>query len=494
MSLTSAKGADGSKVDFIKQDPMQGAVKDVYFSPNKDYVVAFYRNKLDDNGKERLERLVGQYRRGIFGESGSTFWEDLYRWPEKIVEYNGMTGIVVPVYQPKFFFGPGNLEGAEKEGKWFTSGKNLNKSIPPNEKGDLLGYLRICVNLSRAVRRLHAAGLAHSDLSYKNCLVDPISGSACIIDIDGLVVPNLFAPDVLGTPDFIAPEVVATSKLPREDPRRKFPGRETDQHALAVLIYQFLFHRHPLRGKKTHSQVWVEQEFLEMGKKALFIENPKDNSNRVKIFANDQDFLPWRDPAKLPYTLMGPYLKELFDQAFITGLHNPHDRPSADDWEEALVKTTDLIQKCSNPNCLKKWYIFDKNLKTSACPYCGTRASGIVPSLDLFSTHDGINYRKENRQLVIFSGQYLYPWHVNRTIFPNEKLTEADKKGVGYFSFYNNIWQFVNLTLPNFWVIKPNGERVQIQTNKAVELMDKYQFLFSTEKTSRLALISLNRL
>ena len=37
---------------------------------------------------------------------------------------------------------------------------------------------------------MHAAGLAHSDLSYKNVLVDPITAKASIIDIDGLVVPG----------------------------------------------------------------------------------------------------------------------------------------------------------------------------------------------------------------------------------------------------------------------------------------------------------------
>jgi DNA-binding helix-hairpin-helix protein with protein kinase domain len=39
---------------------------------------------------------------------------------------------------------------------------------------------------------------------------------------------------------------------------------------------------------------------------------------------------------KTPYTITGPYLKELFDQAFIKGLHNPNDRPTADAWEQAL--------------------------------------------------------------------------------------------------------------------------------------------------------------
>lgn len=36
-------------------EPMRGGMKDVYFSPDKSYVVAFYRTKLDFNAKERVQ-------------------------------------------------------------------------------------------------------------------------------------------------------------------------------------------------------------------------------------------------------------------------------------------------------------------------------------------------------------------------------------------------------------------------------------------------------
>ncbi|MDQ9815927.1 lipopolysaccharide kinase InaA family protein, partial [Acinetobacter pittii] len=78
----------------------------------------------------------------------------------------------------------------------------------------------MCLKIARAVRRMHAAGLAHSDLSYKNVLVDPSTGSACVIDCDGLVVPGKYPPDVVGTPDFIAPEVLETKSLKLDDPNK----------------------------------------------------------------------------------------------------------------------------------------------------------------------------------------------------------------------------------------------------------------------------------
>jgi len=482
MTLVKATAIDGSPIEFIFKEPMQGGIKDVYFSPDKSYVVAFFRSNLDGNGQERIKKIVGEYRKGIFEQIGGEYWKNLFCWPEKIVEYNGQTGIVVPAYQQHFFFGQSTtLAGAEKEGKWFASPKNFNRFVPAEEKGDFKNYMRICLQLARAVHRLHAAGLAHSDLSYKNCLVDPKGGNACIIDIDGLVVPGLFPPDVLGTPDFIAPEVVKTLHLPPKDSNRKLPSRATDLHALAVLIYMYLFHRHPLRGGKVWDTDDQKQERLEMGEKALFIENPHDKSNRPKISQDDQKSLPWIDTNKLPYTIVGPLLKHEFERAFIDGLHNPSARPSANDWEVAIVKTMDMIQPCQNKNCVKKWFIFDNTTKPK-CPYCGTPYKGVLPVLDFYSSRKAGNYRPDNHRLMVFDGVGLYQWHVDRLIFPNEKLTPEQKKRAGYFIFHQGKWLLVNETMKGMKNITTGTE---IPIKGSVELTEGLQLLLSPAETGR---------
>ncbi len=118
-----------------------------------------------------------------------------------------------------------------------------NKFVDPREDRAMRLLLRYCLLLTRAVRRMHAAGLSHSDLSYKNVLIDPEMGHACIIDVDGLVVPGKYPPDIMGTPDLSLPEVVKTSHLSKEDPNRVLPSISTDRHALSVLIYMYLFFR-----------------------------------------------------------------------------------------------------------------------------------------------------------------------------------------------------------------------------------------------------------
>jgi DNA-binding helix-hairpin-helix protein with protein kinase domain len=65
------------------------------------------------------------------------------------------------------------------------------------------------------------------------------------------------------------------------------------------------------------------------------------------------------DPEKISYSVTGPYISELFRKAFIDGLHDPIRRPTANEWETALLKTVDLIQPCIIPECTEKWYVFD---------------------------------------------------------------------------------------------------------------------------------------
>ena len=50
-----------------------------------------------------------------------------------------------------------------------------------------------------------------------------------------------------------------------------------------------------------------------MGEKAVFIEHPTNNINRVRASDLRPSELPFGDPSKMPYTICGPYLKELFD-------------------------------------------------------------------------------------------------------------------------------------------------------------------------------------
>ncbi len=494
MKIIKLTTLDGKSVEYVDQIIGQGSIKDVYFSPDKSYVIGFYRQPADAQTKSRLLAITGTLRERIFNQTGGDYWQNLLCWPTGIVEHQGKIGVVVPSYPAHFFFAWGsknndmlNIKGKEKEGKWFASASNRTRFLDERELGNWMSYLRIGVLMARAVRRLHAAGLAHSDLSYKNVLVDPVGGNACIIDIDSLVVPDKFPPDVLGTPDFIAPEVVATSHLARHDPQRKLPSIATDRHALAVLLYLYLLYRHPLRGDCVHDADPQQDEILSMGAKALFVEHPHDNRNRIDPGRRKPSEQPWVDTGKLPYTLTGPYLAPLFAHAFMEGLHDPNRRPTADDWETALVKTVDLLQPCQNTACAQKWYVFD-NSRSPVCPFCQTPFRGQLPVLNLYSARKAGSFMPDNHRLMVYSNQSLFPWHVNRSLFPNEKLAPEHKRRVGYFVLHENRWYLKNEALPDLTEIP---SRRPIAVGQAVELKDGLQLLLSRAEGGRLVQVQM---
>ena len=189
----------------------------------------------------------------------------------------------------------------------------------------------------------------------------------------------------------------------------------------------------------------------------------------------------------MPYTICGPYLKALFDRSFITSLHQPASRPIANEWEIALVKTLDLMQPCLNKSCKQKWFVFD-NTTSPKCPFCNTPYDKKLPILNLYSSKMAGKYLPDNHRIMVYHNQYLYKWHVDRTVFPNERIKKADTKPVGYFVFHQNKWMFINQTLTS---LKHITEDKIIPIGDSIELKDGIQILFSDKETARLAAIQM---
>lgn len=460
----------GQVIEYLPEVIGEGGMKVVHFTPDRSSVVCFFKDgnqSADPQRRVRLQNIVNKYNPTTDPKTGD-YWEDLFCWPTAVV-VKPQLGIVAPTYPSNFFFGSGPFKDKEKQATWFTSPK-LRRMLPAAEHGTWLGYLQISIRLARAVRRMHNAGLAHSDLSNKNVLVDPLSGAAVIIDVDSLVVPQVYPPDVLGTPGYIAPEVLGTSMLALEDPKRILPSRRTDQHALAVLIYQYLLGRHPLRGPKVNSTVSAEEdERMSMGERAIWIENPTDRSNR---------------PASVgvPYTALGPYLTPLFERAFINGLRQPGERPGADEWERALVKTTDLLMPCPNAKCPGGWFVMGDTMPR--CPWCGTVKHGSFPVLNFYRAGKTGQFLSERHRLVVWHHARLYKWHTFDNQFAGEG---ADRAPQAYFAEQNGKWLMVNQGQETMSITGAGT----IPTGAGIELEDGQQIQFSKAQHGRLAVVQM---
>lgn len=471
MRTETAKLRDGRTIEFVSSMIGEGGMKQVYFTPDKSSVVCFFKDAADASRVARLEAVLGKYNPTMDPSTGKYF-SQLYCWPTGIV-VSPRLGVVCPTYPKNFFFRAGPWTGKEKEGKWFTGktggGKPFRELLPPEERGTWINYFRLCIQMARAVRRLHVAGLAHSDLSPRNILVDPSSGQCIVIDIDSLVVPGLFPPDVLGTTGYIAPEVLATVGLALNDPKRKHPCVATDQHALPVLFYEYLLFRHPLKGPKVNSTVSAEEDdLLSFGAKALFVEHPSDTSNRPKDL-------------KVQFEVLGPHLKELLLRAFVEGLHSPNKRPTALEWETALLKTWELMYHCTNGSCSHQWFVaYDR--RVTRCPFCGVKPGSEVVRLQLRKEAKPGTWVKDG-EVTIWHGKTIHKWHVFDNIRLNENLQPADKESVADCQLVNGQWLLINRKLTS--LTSPGGNRVA--ADNAVALKHGAQIRLSQEPHGRIA-------
>ncbi len=467
-----ARLSDGRTVAYLPEVLGEGAMKRVCLTADRASVVCFFKDQglhSDPNRLARLQAILGKFNPTTDPATGAYF-RNLFCWPTGIVVAPEF-GVLAPAYSKNFYFASGTWKGREKEGKWFSSPK-LRKLLPADERGHFGDFLQVCLMMARAVRKLHMTGLAHSDLSSKNILIDPPGGRCAVTDVDSLVVPGVYAPDVLGTPGYIAPEVLTTQHLPIDDRARKLPSNLTDLHALAVLIYELLLRRHPLRGPKVNGPTTEEDELLSMGAKALFIEHPHDSSNHVTGLA-------------VPIDRLGPYLPGMFRRAFVDGLHNPPARPGADDWESALGKSQDLLLPCGNPDCDDKRFLYDENAELS-CPWCGWRQREPTPILEFYFAPPGRkgHYRREGHCLAAHDQRRLHRWHVFRNFHPGEGV---DAEPLAYVARESGRWLLVNRDLDS--LISPAGNPVP--RGQACELHHGDEVLLGREEYARLVVVKM---
>jgi hypothetical protein len=454
MGTVSVRLTDGRTLLLDDQPVGTGAEKRVFLTRDRQYAVGFYFGHLADRRErvDRLTRIIATYNPAL--GAGGDYWTPYFCWPVAMVDGPRSLpmefaraqslvwpplGVVTPVYRSAFYFRDKFGSRQEKEVKWFTGGK-ASRFVPADEQGSLLGRLRVATRLARAIRRMHFAGLAHSDLSNKNVLIDPKGGDACVIDIDSLVVPGIAPPTVLGTPGYIAPEVLAGKAV---------PSIATDRHALAVLLYQMLLQRHPLQGTRVNSARSPEEdETLSMGARALFVEHPTDRSN------------PPVKPITVPFQRLGPHLAPLFEKSFVHGLHAPNNRPDAAEWESALYKTLNMLAPTVSG---RHWVVAGPGL-ASTCPWSGERIRGPMPFARVLRD-TGTAVVDERITFSLFHHLVLHTWHLHPGVTPNET---ADRTPQGYVAQDGGKWWIVNTSHTPMRVV----DGPEIGHNEKVELVN----------------------
>jgi len=459
MEISEARLHNGETIRYYPSEKLgEGSEKEFFATEHDDIVIGFYKDQTGTYDPERLRRLtaiIEKFNPTSDPESGD-FWKKHFCWSTAIV-VSPKIGIVSPRFPSQYYFSDGK---GEKKSRWFSNIK-LVQRLPEAERGTLSDRIRMCRHLAMAVGRMHTAGLAHSDLSGNNILMNPAKGECILIDIDSLVVKGMFPSKVLGTKGYMAPEVVATSLLPIKHPHKQLPNIRTDLHSLAVMIYQILLFRHPLEGKKVWSDDPETDEFLSFGEKALFIENPKDHSNRP-------------DNLKISFYSLGYHLAPLIERAFTDGLNSPDLRPTAFEWEKALTLTSDMLYPCEGKACWHRWFVCQKGYEPK-CPVCGWKPREPVLMLHLFRKYKTGQYLWEKHHITIWNQKKLYPWHIRSDISYPPDIAEY-QEDAGIFFSKDGHWKYQNKShrkmVCSLWECVKPDEITEISDNKIIMLDD----------------------
>jgi len=201
----------------------------------------------------------------------------------------------------------------------------------------LLVLLTAAHRLVDAFLRLHSRGLCYRDISYANVFFDPKNGDVLICDNDNVDVAGAADGGVLGTPAFMAPEIVRGEATPND---------MTDRYSLAVLLFYILMGDHPLDGalEKNIRCLDLPARTKLYGTHPVYIWDPMDTSNRPcpVVHSNPNIF----------YKLYPKKLLALFERAFTVGLRSPEQRVRESEWRIALAQVMDhlIVCRCGSQN------------------------------------------------------------------------------------------------------------------------------------------------
>ena len=174
------------------------------------------------------------------------------------------------------------------------------------------------VKIAEAFRWLHAIHVRIGDVNPSNLLVSE-DGSVMLIDCDSFQIPGPPGhqpyPCVVGSPEYTAPEI--------DDFRRQFRSQDSDNFALAVLLYQLLGSgSHPYQGIDVSADDAVSN-IRERIKGHRFAHQPREGRWRP----TPGQVRSWR--------VMPEPVRNAFRQAFSPGASHI-GRPSADAWASIL--------------------------------------------------------------------------------------------------------------------------------------------------------------
>ena len=339
--LISAQNVKYKVEKFIKAGS-QGAVYKVS-AGNKIYALKWYTK----GGQDLENHFRFLVQKGIPKNSDSKP-DTRFVWPQDLIKDGSCFGYIMDFVD---------------HSKYVTLFRALNK---PGCYPKIKVLSKICINLAEAFDDLHKMGFCYKDISHNNILFNKDTGDVLIVDNDNVVV-NGQQGAILGTPKFMAPEVVVG---------KAGPNRETDKFSLASYFFYLIVGHNPFEGKVRddyalkNNGVIDDAGFKEIfGTKAVFCFNPTDKRNALTTAEYSKIVERWEN-------IVPDRLKDKFMKTFVTGLplEKATERTTDKEWTILFNKIGFQPVKCS---CGEEYFAGAKR-----CIKCGN-----ILSADSYSVH-----------------------------------------------------------------------------------------------------------
>jgi len=394
----------------------QGEVYRVNLSGSKLALKWYYPHQATSEQKEALEKII---KIGIPNKC--------FLWPMDITTAKDTPGFgyIMPLREPRY--------------------KNIVDLLKRRADPTFRTLAVACRDLSHSYLQLHSKGLCYRDISFGNVFFDPQSGEILICDNDNVAVNKLTKSGVLGTPKFMAPEIVRGEAD---------PSTQTDLYSLAVLMFYMLMVHHPLDGKKALSIKCMDLPAMEKlyGKEPLFIFDPFDRSNEPDIVEQLNAIDYWK--------MYPQFLKLLFIKAFTDGLKDPDRRVRESEWREAMERLQDSIFYCSCS--LENFYDPDslKALggKPGTCWSCNKELQ-LSPRMRI----------GKNNIVMLNLDTKLYPHHIDNMQTHNFTAPVGE---ISRNPNNPNIWGLKNLSKTKWVITTADGTVKDIEPQRSLTLAD----------------------
>lgn len=261
---------------------------------------------------------------------------------EKVVDHKPLNAYLIPDKNTSF-------------SEWYNKGLGLFERI-------IVGYV-----IAKAFGELERSNLSYCDISGNNILINTNkSASVKMIDVDNIYIAGRGKSAILGTPRYIAPEVIS---------RQKPPDVLSDNYSLAVILFELLRVGHPYISDKIFDGTFDDEESALAGESEYVTDENSTNMLPADIVFTDK-------------------LKELFKRCFVDGKKNRLSRPSATEFEFALLEARNKLINC--PSCGAWHYPRKKSKVYAGCPWCDSesRPTAILNFYDVLL--DGKDYKTAN--------------------------------------------------------------------------------------------------